>query len=89
MSNYELNKLNNLIEAVTNDLQECKEAISTADNSTLDIDDITQNNSFYIKEVMRRAEVLQGQHVFLNNSDALRLNHLIRIVNHILKNIEV
>lgn len=88
MSNYELNKLNKLISAVTTDLQECKDAVSNTDK-LIDVDDIMQDNSFYIKEVMRRVEILQSQHPFLNDSDALRLNHLIRVVNHILRNIEV
>lgn len=88
MSNYELNKIEKLISEVNEDLQACKDDL--INNKEPDSKgDLISDNKFYIEHVMNRLEILKSQHAFLNTSDAVRLNHLLRICAHIIKNVEV
>lgn len=88
MSNYELNKLNKLIEEVSEDLQACKDDLIKGGEPE-NISDLISDNKFYLEHVINRLEILQGQHAFLNTSDKVRLNHLLRICAHIIKSVEV
>ena len=88
MTTYEQNKINKLIAEVNEDLIECKndmqKNISEGNKAELQSD-----TSFIIADCLRRLQVLQSHHVFLNNEDTIKANRLLYIVNHIIKDIEV
>lgn len=88
MSTYELGKMNKLVANVNEDLQECIQDMQknlSADNKA----ELQSDTTYIINNCLRRLQMLQSQHVFLNDEDTIKCNRLLYIVNHIIKNIEI
>lgn len=85
---YSQRKVNQLIEDTNEDLKtlldEMSRNISDGNKSEL-----IEDTKYYIADTLRRLEILQSQHFFLNKEDVVMCNRLIATVNHIIKSIEV
>lgn len=85
MSTYELGKMNKLVANVNEDLQECIQDMQknlSADNKA----ELQSDTTYIINDCLRRLQMLQSQHVFLNDEDTIKCN---RLLYHIIKNIEI
>lgn len=88
MTTYEQNKITKLTDDVISDLRDCKEEM----NSNISDDnqkELQEDTSFILNDNIRRLNMLQSQHVFLNKEDTIKANRLMYIVNHIIKDIEI
>ena len=85
---YELKKLAELKEFAMDEFNELEQVMF------YQIDDENKNElindtSFCITNNIHKLEILQSNHQFLNNSDIIKANRLLFLVNKILRNIEV
>ena len=85
---YSQRKVNQLIEDTNEDLKtlldEMARSISDDNKSEL-----IEDTKYYIADTLRRLEILQSQHFFLNKEDVIMCNRLMATVNHIIKSVEV
>ena len=85
---YSQRKVNQLIKDTDEDLKtlldEMPKNISNDNKSEL-----IEDTKYYIADTLRRLEILQSQHFFLDKEDVIMCNRLIAIVNHIIKSVEV
>ena len=85
---YSQRKINQLIKDTDEDLRtlldEMLRNISDDNKSEL-----VEETKYYIADTLRRLEILQSQHFFLNKEDVIMCNRLIAMVNHIIKMVEV
>ena len=85
---YSQRKVNQLIEDTNEDLKtlldEMPKNISNDNKSEL-----IEDTKYYIADTLRRLEILQSQHFFLDKEDVIMCNRLIAVVNHIIKSVEV
>ena len=85
---YSQRKVNQLIKDTDEDLRtlldEMPSNISDSNKSEL-----VEDTKYYIADTLRRLEILQSQHFFLDKEDVIMCNRLIAIVNHIIKSVEV
>ena len=85
---YSQRKVNQLIEDTNEDLKTLLDEMSrniSDDNKS----ELIEDTKYYIADTLRRLEILQSQHFFLNKEDVVMCNRLIATVNHIIKSIEV
>ena len=85
---YSQRKVNQLIEDTNEDLKTLLDEMSrniSDDNKS----ELIEDTKYYIVDTLRRLEILQSQHFFLNKEDVVMCNRLIATVNHIIKSIEV
>lgn len=81
-------KVNQLIKDTDTDLRTLLDEMSSNisdDNKK----ELIEDTKFYIADTLRRLEILQSQHFFLNKEDVIMCNRLIAIVNHMIKQVEV
>lgn len=88
MTTYEQTKISRLTDDVISDLRDCKEEMK-ANISDSNQKELQEDTSFILNDNIRRLNLLQSQHVFLNKEDTIKANRLMYIVNHIIKNIEI
>ena len=65
-------------------LDEMSSNISDSNKSEL-----VEETKYYIADTLRRLEILQSQHFYLNKEDVIMCNRLMATVNHIIKSVEV
>lgn len=85
---YAQRKLNQLIQETNEDFETLLDEM-TRNISDNNKSELIEDTKYYIADTLRRLNVLQSQHYFLNKEDVIVCNRLIAIVNHIIKNIEV
>ena len=85
---YSQRKVNQLIKDTDEDLKTLLDEMSkniSDDNKS----ELIEDTKYYIADTLRRLEILQSQHFFLDKEDVIMCNRLIAIVNHIIKSVEV
>ena len=85
---YSQRKVNQLIKDTDEDLKTLLDEMSrniSDDNKS----ELIEDTKYYIADTLRRLEVLQSQHFFLDKEDVIMCNRLIAIVNHLIKSVEV
>ena len=85
---YSQRKINQLIKDTDEDLKTLLDEMSSNisdDNKS----ELIEDTKYYIADTLRRLEILQSQHFFLNKEDVIMRNRLIAIVNHLIKSVEV
>ena len=85
---YSQRKVNQLIEDTNEDLKTLLDEMSkniSNDNKS----ELIEDTKYYIADTLRRLEILQSQHFFLDKEDVIMCNRLIAVVNHIIKAVEV
>ena len=85
---YSQRKVNQLIEDTNEDLRTLLDEMSrniSDDNKS----ELIEDTKYYIADTLRRLEILQSQHFFLDKEDVIMCNRLIATVNHIIKSVEV
>ena len=85
---YSQRKVNQLIEDTDEDLRTLLDEMSRTisdDNKS----ELIEDTKYYIADTLRRLEILQSQHFFLDKEDVIMCNRLIAVVNHIIKAVEV
>ena len=85
---YELKKLADLKKFVLEEFEELEELITYAisdDNKN----ELILDNNIIISNSINKLEILQSNHQFLNNSDVIKCNRLLFLVNKIIRDIEV
>ena len=85
---YSQRKVNQLIKDTNEDLKTLLDEMSRTisdDNKS----ELVEDTKYYIADTLRRLEILQSQHFYLNKEDVIMCNRLIAIVNHIIKSVEV
>lgn len=85
---YSQRKVNQLIEDTNEDLKTLLDEMSSNisdDNKS----ELIEDTKYYIAGTLRRLEILQSQHFFLDKEDVIMCNRLIALVNHIIKSVEV
>ena len=85
---YSQRKVNQLIEDTNEDLKTLLDEMSkniSNDNKS----ELVEDTKYYIADTLRRLEILQSQHFFLDKEDVIMCNRLIAVVNHIIKAVEV
>ena len=85
---YSQRKVNQLIKDTDEDLKTLLDEMSkniSNDNKS----ELIEDTKYYIADTLRRLEILQSQHFFLDKEDVIMCNRLIAIVNHIIKSVEV
>ena len=85
---YSQRKVNQLIKDTDEDLKTLLDEMSkniSNDNKS----ELVEDTKYYIADTLRRLEILQSQHFFLDKEDVIMCNRLIAIVNHIIKSVEV
>ena len=85
---YSQRKVNQLIKDTDEDLKTLLDEMSR-DISDDNKSELIEDTKYYIADTLRRLEILQSQHFFLNKEDVIMCNRLIAIVNHIIKSVEV
>ena len=85
---YSQRKVNQLIKDTDTDLRTLLDEMSS-DISDDNKKELIEDTKFYIADTLRRLEILQSQHFFLNKEDVIMCNRLIAIVNHMIKQVEV
>lgn len=85
---YSQRKVNQLIKDTDEDLRTLLDEMSR-DISDDNKSELIEDTKYYIADTLRRLEILQSQHFFLNKEDVIMCNRLIAIVNHIIKSVEV
>ena len=85
---YSQRKVNQLIKDTDEDLKTLLDEMSKniSDNNK---SELIEDTKYYIADTLRRLEILQSQHFFLNKEDVIMCNRLIALVNHIIKSVEV
>lgn len=85
---YSQRKVNQLIKDIDEDLKTLLDEMSkniSDDNKS----ELIEDTKYYIADTLRRLEILQSQHFFLDKEDVIMCNRLIAMVNHIIKSVEV
>ena len=85
---YSQRKVNQLIKDTNEDLKTLLDEMSkniSNDNKS----ELIEDTKYYIADTLRRLEILQSQHFFLDKEDVIMCNRLIAVVNHIIKAVEV
>ena len=85
---YSQRKINQLIEDTDEDLKTLLDEMSkniSNDNKS----ELVEDTKYYIADTLRRLEILQSQHFFLDKEDVIMCNRLVAVVNHIIKAVEV
>ena len=85
---YSQRKVNQLIKDTDEDLKTLLDEMSkniSNDNKS----ELIEDTKYYIADTLRRLEILQSQHFFLDKEDVIMCNRLIAVVNHIIKAVEV
>ena len=85
---YSQRKVNQLIEDTNEDLKTLLDEMSkniSDDNKS----ELIEDTKYYIADTLRRLEILQSQHFFLDKEDVIMCNRLVAVVNHIIKSVEV
>ena len=85
---YSQRKVNQLIKDTDEDLKTLLDEMSkniSNDNKS----ELIEDTKYYIADTLRRLEILQSQHFFLDKEDVIMCNRLIAMVNHIIKSVEV
>ena len=85
---YSQRKVNQLIKDTDEDLKTLLDEMSkniSNDNKS----ELVEDTKYYIADTLRRLEILQSQHFFLDKEDVIMCNRLIAVVNHIIKAVEV
>ena len=85
---YSQRKVNQLIKDTDEDLKTLLDEMSkniSDDNKS----ELIEDTKYYIADTLRRLEILQSQHFFLDKEDVIMCNRLIAMVNHIIKSVEV
>ena len=85
---YSQRKVNQLIKDTDEDLKTLLDEMSkniSDDNKS----ELIEDTKYYIADTLRRLEILQSQHFFLDKEDVIMCNRLIALVNHIIKSVEV
>ena len=85
---YELKKLTELKKIVLEEFNELEQIISSQINED-NKKELINDTSFCISNTINKLEILQSQHQFLNNSDVIKCNRLMFLVNKIIRDIEV
>ena len=85
---YSQRKVNQLIKDTEEDLKTLLDEMSK-DISDSNKSELIEDTKFYITDTLRRLEVLQSQHFYLNKEDVIMCNRLIAVVNHMIKQVEV
>lgn len=85
---YSQRKVNQLIKDTDEDLRTLLDEMSR-DISDDNKSELIEDTKYYIADTLRRLEILQSQHFFLNKEDVIMCNRLIALVNHIIKSVEV
>ena len=85
---YSQRKVNQLIKDTDEDLKTLLDEMSR-DISDDNKSELIEDRKYYMADTLRRLEILQSQHFFLNKEDVIMCNRLIAIVNHIIKSVEV
>lgn len=85
---YELKKLAELKKFVLSEIDDLEQIIlKQIDNDNKN--ELIYDTSFCISNNINKLEILQSQHQFLNNSDVIKCNRLMFLVNKIIRDIEV
>ena len=85
---YSQRKVNQLIKDTNEDLKTLLDEMSkniSNDNKS----ELIEDTKYYIADTLRRLEILQSQHFFLDKEDVIMCNRLVAVVNHIIKAVEV
>ena len=85
---YSQRKVNQLIKDTDEDLKTLLDEMSkniSNDNKS----ELIEDTKYYIADTLRRLEILQSQHFFLDKEDVIMCNRLIAVVNHIIKSVGV
>lgn len=85
---YSQRTVNQLIKDTDEDLKTLLDEMSkniSDDNKS----ELIEDTKYYIADTLRRLEILQSQHFFLDKEDVIMCNRLIALVNHIIKSVEV
>ena len=85
---YSQRKVNQLIKDTDEDLRTLLDEMSR-DISDDNKSELIEDTKYYIADTLRKLEILQSQHFFLNKEDVIMCNRLIAVVNHIIKAVEV
>lgn len=85
---YELKKLAELKEFTIEEFAELEQIMSYQINED-NKKELINDTSFCITNNIHKLEILQSQHQFLNNSDVIKCNRLMFLVNKIIRDIEV
>lgn len=85
---YSQRKVNQLIKDTDEDLKTLLDEMSR-DISDDNKSELIEDTKYYIADTLRKLEILQSQHFFLNKEDVIMCNRLIALVNHIIKSVEV
>ena len=85
---YSQRKVNQLIKDTEEDLKTLLDEMPR-DISDSNKSELIEDTKFYIADTLRRLEVLQSQHFYLNKEDVIMCNRLIAVVNHMIKQVEV
>lgn len=85
---YSQRKVNQLIKDTDEDLRTLLDEMSR-DISDDNKSELIEDTKYYIADTLRKLEILQSQHFFLNKEDVIMCNRLIALVNHIIKSVEV
>ena len=85
---YSQRKVNQLIKDTDEDLRtlldEMASNISDSNKSEL-----VEDTKYYVADTLRRLEILQSQHFYLNKEDVIMCNWLIAVFNHIINAVEL
>ena len=85
---YSQRKVNQLIKDTDEDLKTLLDEMSS-NISDSNKSELVEDTKYYIADTLRRLEILQSQHFFLDKEDVIMCNRLMAIVNHIIKAVEV
>lgn len=85
---YSQRKVNQLMKDTDEDLRTLLDEMSR-DISDDNKSELIEDTKYYIADTLRKLEILQSQHFFLNKEDVIMCNRLIALVNHIIKSVEV
>ena len=85
---YELKKLAELKEFAMDEFNELEQIMFYQINDD-NKSELINDTSFCITNNINKLEILQSQHQFLSNSDVIKCNRLMFLINKIIRNIEV
>ena len=84
---YSQRKVNQLIEDTNEDLKTLLDEMSkniSDDNKS----ELIEDTKYWLTDTLRKLNILQNQHFFLNKEDVIICNRLIAIANHIIKSVK-
>ena len=84
---YSQRKINQLIKDTDEDLKTLLDEMSkniSDDNKS----ELIEDTKYWITDTLRKLNILQNQHFFLNKEDVIICNRLIAIANHIIKSVK-